>query len=162
NTLPGHSDNQKGLATETAEVARKELTGAPVFARILRRSSEAMEEAAEKMKDVAKQERQTALEEDVLPVQKEALRRLEQLLSALKEENNGGPRAAGGGGGGGGGGEGGGGGGGGGDDGIPPLAQLKLLRTMQKDVNQRTETFTKQHPDLAKLGDKEKAELQAI
>ena len=36
-------------------------------------------------------------------------------------------------------------------DGIPPLAQLKLLRDLQKDINQRTETFKNQHPDPKKL-----------
>ncbi len=47
-------------------------------------------------------------------------------------------------------------------DGIPPLAQLKLLRDLQKDINQRTETFKKQHPDPKNLEEKDKAELQSI
>ena len=41
------ADNQKGLADETAEVAKKDLGGAPVFARLVRRSAEAMEKASE-------------------------------------------------------------------------------------------------------------------
>jgi hypothetical protein len=45
---------------------------------------------------------------------------------------------------------------------IPPLAQLKLLRQMQADVNKRTEDFRKAHPDPAKLNEKEKVELQDI
>ena len=63
------------------------------------------------------------------------------------------------------GGGGGGGGGGGedrGDNGLPPLAQLKLLRAMQDDVNKRTAAFTKTHPDLDKLTEKEKTELAGI
>ena len=42
------------------------------------------------------------------------------------------------------------------------MAQLKLLRSMQKEVNERTEAFKKAHPDLTKLGPKDKAELQEI
>ena len=33
---------------------------------------------------------------------------------------------------------------------------------MQQDVNQRTETFGKDHPDSDKLTEKERRELQAI
>ena len=60
--------------------------------------------------------------------------------------------------------KGGGGGGGGGDDGqdaaqrparpamaFPPLAQLKLLRDLQKDINHAHREFQKEHPDLKKL-----------
>ncbi len=45
---------------------------------------------------------------------------------------------------------------------MPPVAQLKLLRAMQKEVNDRTAAFQKDHPDPAKYGDKEKAELENI
>ena len=51
---------------------------------------------------------------------------------------------------------------GGQDDSVPPLAQLKVLRTMQKEVNDRTAAFQKDHPDATKFGDKEKAEMQDI
>ena len=97
-----------------------------------------------------------------MKLQKESLRRLEQLLDVLKPENalaSRRPQASqqegkqeGGGSG----------GGGGGGDGLPPLAQLKLLRLLQAEINQRTDEFAKQHPDPTKLTDKEKAELQAI
>jgi hypothetical protein len=33
---------------------------------------------------------------------------------------------------------------------------------LQADVNKRTEEFDKQHPDLTKLTDKEKADLQTL
>jgi hypothetical protein len=49
-----------------------------------------------------------------------------------------------------------------GEMGLPPLAQLKLLRTMQEDVKDRMEAFRKAHPDLDKLTDKEKTELAGI
>ena len=45
---------------------------------------------------------------------------------------------------------------------MPPLAQLKLLRAMQQEVNTRTEAFRKAHHDASKLGPKEKAELDDI
>ncbi len=42
------------------------------------------------------------------------------------------------------------------------MAQLKLLRSIQADVNKRTDEFARQHPDPEKLTEKEKLELQAI
>jgi hypothetical protein len=42
------------------------------------------------------------------------------------------------------------------------VAQLKLLRALQAEVNQHTEDFAKKHPDPKKLDDKAKAELQSI
>ena len=47
-------------------------------------------------------------------------------------------------------------------DGIPQLAQIKLLRAMQAEINQRTDEFNKQHPDLGKLTKDEQTELQSI
>ena len=91
-----------------------------------------------------------------------ALRRLDQILDTLKED----PKAQANQQGGQGGGEGGGGGGGGGGDmaggGIPPLAQLKALRAMQAEVNERTAEFAKAHPDPAKLTDDERDELKEL
>ena len=40
--------------------------------------------------------------------------------------------------------------------------KLKLLRSLQKEVNDRTKAFMERHPDPKKLGPKEKAELQEI
>src|SRR5262249_59143941 len=80
----------------------------------------------------------------------------------------GGGRGSAGRGGSGGGGRGGGqaGGGGGGrraeGDNIPPVAQLKLLRSMQEEINKRTEEFPRQHPDVKKLDDKSKAEPKGL
>ena len=47
-------------------------------------------------------------------------------------------------------------------DGIPPLAQLKLLRAMQAEVNEQTKDFAKKHPDPAKLTDAENKEIEGL
>jgi hypothetical protein len=47
-------------------------------------------------------------------------------------------------------------------DGIPPVAQLKVLRAEQLRVNALTKAFAEQHPDLTKLTPEESAELEAI
>src|SRR5262249_15998561 len=95
-------------------------------------------------------------------LQQLAQRRLTQVVDALKEAIEKMEQAKGG-------------GGGGGDeeggneaksgppsDGIPPVAQLKLLRDLQKDINQRTDAFKKEHPDLKTLPEKERAVLESI
>jgi hypothetical protein len=102
-------------------------------------------------------------DEQATRFQKQALRRLDQLLDAIKTETDGmAKRAAGGA-------QQGGGPvsegdppAGGGDDSLPPLGQLKLLRALQGEVNQAIEEFGKKHPKLDKLDEKEKAEYQRI
>ena len=47
-------------------------------------------------------------------------------------------------------------------DALPPLAELKALRSLQVDVGKRTEEFDKAHPDRSKLTDEEKAELESL
>jgi hypothetical protein len=47
-------------------------------------------------------------------------------------------------------------------DGIPPLAQLKALRAEQQEVNDRTREFAERHPNEANLGPNEQAELGAL
>jgi hypothetical protein len=88
------------------------------------------------------------------------LHRLDLVLNALKSDDAGLPPSGGKGGKGGQGDQ-------GGDagsqaDSVPPVAQLKVLRTMQKEVNDRTAALQKDHPDPSKYGDKEKGELQDI
>jgi len=46
--------------------------------------------------------------------------------------------------------------------GIPPLAQLKALRAMQAEVNERTAEFDKAHPEKDRLSDEEKDELKEL
>src|SRR5205085_11401585 len=135
-------DAQKGLGEETAKVARDKLGDAVVFGRILRKTARAMDDAGqrigERFEDVSKAPEHTQADGQIGRRQQEAVRRLGQLLEAIKPDA-GVPQRQPGGGGGGGGGRGGGGGGGGGGEAIPPLAQLKLLRALQAEINQRTE-----------------------
>lgn len=155
---------QNGLGAETEEVAQKRLSKAPVFSRMMRRAGEAMTAAGERMKAVAKD----AVDPKELPdaetarLQQQAQRRLTQVVDALKEAAEKMEQARG---------RSGEEGGEGGDDaakssppsdGIPPLAQLKLLRDLQKDINERTEAFKKQHPDTKKLREKERTALESI
>jgi hypothetical protein len=155
--------NEKNLGGELEEVAKKELTGAPVFARLVRRSAEAMRQAGERLESMTRRGRpprpDNLPDEESARLQAQAVRRLDQVLEALKDENGGGrlTAAPGGGGGGGGGAD-----GGGGDDSVPPTAQLKVLRKLQEDINNRTEEFAKGHPDPKNLDDKAKAELEGI
>ncbi|HZT80237.1 MAG TPA: hypothetical protein VFA26_08445, partial [Gemmataceae bacterium] len=164
------AQGETGLAGETASLAEEKLKGAPIFAKTMKKSADAMKGAAEKIIEHRQQvsdggKAETPAGAEAARLQKEALRRLDQLLEALKEEPGAPLRAQkkkqdgqqpGGGEGGGGG------GGGGGGDGIPPLAQLKLLRAMQAEINQRTDEFTRQHPDKDKMDDRAKAELKAL
>lgn len=65
------------------------------------------------------------------------------------------------------------GGGGGGDmppmgqggpppNGVPPLAQLKALRSIQAELNTRTRDFEAAHPDKSKLADADREELEEL
>ena len=47
-------------------------------------------------------------------------------------------------------------------DGLPPLAQLKALRSLQADIGERTAAFDQAHPDRTKLNDDEVAELELL
>jgi len=159
------NQGKEGLARELADLAQKKLDGAPVFARLLRQTADVMDQAAQRLKEHSGALENTDKPEtvpgaDAARLQKEALRRLENVLQTLKEEQNA-PSGARNNGGGGQGDQQGGGGGGDGSE-IPPLAQLKLLRQMQADVNKHTEEFRKAHPDLTKLNDGAKTELQDL
>lgn len=165
-SLKDHSAAQQGLADDTNALAEAKLKDALVFQHILDRSAKVMSQAAGAMKQrmekaLEKPELNAPAEESsqqlILKQQKEALALLNQLLDALKEEEQ---RARAGGGGGGGGGAGG--GSRGESDGIPHIAQLKALKALQQDVNQRTEDFGRKHPDAAKLTDSQKQELDRI
>jgi hypothetical protein len=157
---------QEELSAEASALAEKKLAQAQVFGRMIQKSAAAMKDAGAKFKDRAREATTVDGSEDLSPaedavkLQKEALRRLDQLLEALKEEPGKAMRPAGGGGGGGGGD--GGQGGGGGAEGLPPLVQYKLLRSLQSEINQRTEDFARRHPDLSKLDEKGQVELKAI
>ncbi len=115
---------QAGLKDETAGLI-EQLEGAPVFSLTLRRAGESMSTAAERLQSLkTDQETQKAV--------RSAAHRLDQLIDSLKADN---AKQGGGGQGGGGG------GGGGGGDGIPATAQLKMLKTLQQEINERTEAL---------------------
>jgi hypothetical protein len=154
---------QGSLGKETRNLAEEKLKGAPVFARLMAKSAGSMEQAAERIQNhltaIKEQPDQLTPDESARKLQRDALHRLEQLLDALKEEK-GTAQASG---------QAGGGGqqGGGsqprsGQDGIPPLAELKVLRSLQEEINDLTENFGKQHPNRAKLTDPEKRELDNL
>lgn len=150
---------QQGLAQEADAMAIKELNGTPVYRRLLMKAGEAMTEAVKRMESVGNQPMpaETLPDTETEKLQKLSLRQLELLAEALKPEDEGKRMAAGEPAGGEGNSEGGSEG-----DGLPPLGQLKLLRAMQAEVNERTEAFRKAHPDLALLDKKAQAELQTI
>lgn len=154
--------NQTDLGKETAALVKKELSAAPVYARLLDLATRAMGRAGDRLGVLVRESPEPAAlpDAEVLREQGEAIRRLDQLLASLKEaQEEPRPLSRGDEGGGG---EGGGGGGPPRDDSLPPLAQLRLLRSLQKEVNDRTEAFRKEHPDADKLGDREKGQMQEL
>jgi hypothetical protein len=175
-TLRNHRDTQDDLAKDAAGLAEK-LKGAPAFEMIMKKAGKAMGAAAKSIterKEKAVERQDVALEKEELAdearadartqkVQKAASGRLQRLLDALGPElqaagkqeagdeqgpqGGGGPQGA---------------KGGGGGDGIPPRAQLKVLRDEQHEVNERTKSFAKEHPDVRALNPEQRAELEAI
>jgi hypothetical protein len=158
-SLGEFAENQKFLGDEVVEIAKKELTGVPVFAGLVKRSATAMADASKRLGTIRLNPPAKLPDAEVASLQTLATRRLDQVMNALKEDTAGGrmSRAPAGGGGGGGGGQ-----GGPGDDGLPQGAQLKVLKKMQEDVNRRSEVFARDHPDPKKIDDAAKAQLQSI
>ena len=168
-------ERERVLAGEVRQLSEKEFAPFPVLARLLTEASSAMELAAEKTKI----RREDALDADAtvafdsqleaandLKVKKPILlatRRLSQLLEALQQEQpkaalkkeettpavpknpmdpmpkNGGEGEL-----------------------IPPLAQLKVLKALQAELNEKTAEFAKGHPDQDKLTEEERAELKEL
>ena len=166
--------SERALAVEVRNLSEREFTDLPVFARMLKDAAAAMEKAADRAKDRREDADPTLPFDPVLEKVKDdgvrrpmqlAQRRLEQLMDAVKPDDpkvdvakkDGGPKK-------GGGGAGGGSGGGGGGDGdvVPPLAQLKALRALQAELNERTAEFAKAHPDPKKLEPDERDELKEL
>jgi hypothetical protein len=161
---------QEGLAQETAALVQ-ELSGTPVFGRVVQRAAESMEQAAKRMNALVEQPPATDLLPDAATArhQKEALKRLELVLKAVKAEADAGPKQLakekpdGGGPNGGEGGE-------GGDppagkgqqDGLPSQEQLQLLLDWHNDAAEKLADFKRRHPDLTKLTEQETADLEAI
>ena len=173
--LRDNADVQNKIAGETRR-AKEKLKGAAAFELVLDRAARSMEDAARRMeKQVTSgagrlkpfEKEELAAENKVCDAmikrQREASRRLENLLDALKPEDavaqkpkkkdgekkdqrpqgdaQGGMQAG---------------------DGIPPVAQLKLLRAEQQEVNDRTREFAQEHPEPANLNPAQHEELQSI
>jgi len=157
---------QDELGDETKAFGEKKRAEAQVFGRLLQNAAEAMKGAGAKFNDRAEEAKDDPNDltpaTEAVKLQKEALRRLDQLLDALKQEPGmamrlpGGSRGTRG--------DSGDGGtsGGSGAESLPPVVQYKLLKALQVEINQKTEEFAKNHPDAAKWTEKEKAEVLAI
>jgi hypothetical protein len=170
---------QSSLAQEAHNLAQEKLAKAAVFAHLLNKAGDAMDRAGERAQERFDQAQarleeipdaeaaldlaaETSADEETQQAQREALRRLDQLLEALKEGAAGGPRPQ----------QqpqqegkpmpGGGSGQPPGGEGVSSLAQMKALRALQQEVNERTERFARRHPNVSKLTDKQRAELQGI
>lgn len=169
-------ERERAIAIEVRTLGEQEFAPLPVLARLLTEASNAMDGAADK----ARVRREDALDADPNAAFDEelelandrkvsrpmalALRRLEQLADALKPDDpKSGPKkepqpksppmdpkdpmmSP----------------GGGEQDLVPPLAQLKVLRSLQAELNQNTTAFAKDHPDPAKLTDEERDELKEL
>jgi hypothetical protein len=155
-------ENQKILGEETEGLGKDKLVGANVFTHILSKAARGMIQAAQVIQKQFDKARETPenpeMEMEIGKCQREALRRIDQLLDALKPEKGlaqrsqpqeetpgeGAGKTKG---------EG---------DGIGVLAQLKGLRLLQHEVFERTETFGKKHPELAKLTTEEQREIENL
>jgi hypothetical protein len=172
------ADAQKSLGEETKQLSKDRLEGARVFAHLLDRAGEAMKDASAQMDenreralDRIKQTpdkeepaldlpREGAGADEVEQWQTAAVRRLDQLLAALKPDDadrraprgagdtkrreatgNGKP---------------------GSDVTFPALGEVKALHALQQELYERTRRFFVQHDKSAVLSEKEKAELRAI
>jgi hypothetical protein len=160
------------LAEEVAAL-EAELASLPVLARVVSESMAAMKRAASAVENRLLEidpalpfdaDLETANDRKVLRPMALAARRLEQLLDALKPEDAaanakmpGGPKqppksagapptSP----------------GGGDQDVVSPLAQLKVLRALQEELNLNTAEFARAHPDPDKLTDEERDELKEL
>lgn len=163
------SDSQEALSREVRGLIEKQFKDDKVITHAVGDAADAMIEVEDAIKQMREDGfRFEQLDEDKSAVQapqKLALRRLDQLLDALKpdprqarnqrqqrqrqqgQQGEGGDE---------------GGGGGGGGDGVPPLAELKLLRSLQADLNERTEEFSKKYPDAQNLTEPQKTKLDKL
>ena len=121
---------QAGLKDEAGELGDRLGDGAPVFRLTIKKATEGMDAAAQRLQGLKTDEPTTR-------AQRQAALRLQQLLESIRQEQakkNGGQQ----------GGQQGGdqqGGAQGGGDGFPPAAQIKMLKLLQQEINERTEFF---------------------
>ncbi len=141
---------QEGLKDETDELVER-LEGAPVFALTLKRAVQNMKEGAELLQGIKTDtETQRAV--------KGAAKRFAQLLESLKPDkpkggnqqqqqggdpgnNNGGAN---------------------GGDGIPAAAQVKMLKALQEEINERTEFYDELKQRKTPLTPEQTAEIEKL
>lgn len=169
-------DRAKAVAEELRQFTAKELEQLPVYKQLAEQAATQTDAAAKRFGE-RKNDTLDALGEAFDPVGeavaddrtrrplKTAIRRLNHILDSLAEDKK--PPADGqtpmdpmGGQGGGGGNM----GMGGGEQpgGVPPLAQLKALRSIQAELNDRTREFDTAHPDKTKLTQADREELEEL
>jgi hypothetical protein len=164
-SLTDLEESQERLSAELTAFVEKNLGELPVFQRMATQAAEAMTKAAARLAD----RKDDALTADGFDPDAEkvahgrvarplalALKRLDQILDAVKpdEKKPGGDAPAGG--------DGGGGDGGPKQGGIPAIAQLKALRALQADLVDRTAAFHAENPDPEKYTDDQKDELKDL
>jgi hypothetical protein len=142
------ADVQQGLRSETEQFAES-VRAAEVFALALRGAARQMQTAADRLRE-RRTDRQT------IAAEKSAKKRLADLIAALKEDPADQTPAA----------EPRKGGSGTGDappaNGIAPLAQLKMLRTLQQDILHRTRDFDASLNADEQLTPEQQSQLDAI
>jgi hypothetical protein len=149
---------EAALANELDPLAKKQSETAKIIAHMLGEAADALGEVGpvvERMRDGPMDvDSWEADRRTVRDPQQLALKRLAQVLDALKDDPRNASANAGG--------KSNPGGAGGTENAVPSLAQLKLLRALQAELNERTASFAKQHPDTSKLTAAERVELEAI
>ena len=144
---------QAGLKDEATELIDRLGEGAPVFGLTLKKVAEGMEAAAQRLQALK-------TDDPTVRAEKQASGRLQQLVDSLKPDKakngqGGGQPPPGGGGGGGGGPQGGG-------DGIPASAQIKMLKSLQEEINERTDFFDELLRRQKELNPDQAAELDKL
>jgi hypothetical protein len=119
---------EQGTLAQSAGAIVKRLEESPVFQWVLQTATDDMHEATRRLD---KEETGVVTQE----IQEDVVRKLSELVDALRKERKEKQQQQGGGGGGGGGGK---------SPLVPPLAELKMLRIMQRDVNARTKRIDEQ------------------
>ncbi len=141
---------EDGLKQETDELAERMGEGIPVFSLILKKASDSMDKAKSSL-----QKLDTG--EPTQKAEKSAAQRLQQLVDSLQpdkpkegegqqQQQQGGEQQ----------------GGQQDGDGIPTVAQLKMLKRLQSEINERTSELDGVVRDGGKLTDDQKTELESL